>query len=318
MPSGEHPLHQNPHRRLNPLTGEWVLVSPQRAGRPWQGEREPRTSVAAKFDPECYLCPGNLRANGERNPLYSGTLAFDNDFPALLPDAAGGRSEYGGLLVAESERGICRVLCFSPRHDLTLARMSRDEIRGVVDAWHEESARLGALPYINSVQIFENRGAIMGASNPHPHGQIWANETVPHGLQKELECQDQYYAGHRRCLLCDYLAIEAAGERLIFDNASFAVMVPFWAVWPFETLIVGKRHTGAIEELTRDERDDLADVLQRLTTRYDNLFESPFPYTMGFHQRALRRSAACFVASACAFLSAAVALGYDSKVHGGL
>jgi UDPglucose--hexose-1-phosphate uridylyltransferase len=299
VPSGEHPLHLNPlhlnslhlspHRRFNPLTGEWVLVSPQRAGRPWQGEREPRTSEAAKFDPECYLCPGNLRANGQRNPAYSGTFAFDNDFPALLPDAPAGRSECGdesrGLLVAESERGICRVLCFSPRHDLTLARMSHDEIRGVVDAWYQESARLGALPYINSVQIFENCGAIMGASNPHPHGQIWANETVPHALQKELECQSQYFVRHNRCLLCEYLAIEAAGERLIFDNDSFAVMVPFWAVWPFETLIIGKRHTGAIEELTGKERDDLADVLQRLTTRYDNLFESPFPYTMGFHQR---------------------------------
>jgi UDPglucose--hexose-1-phosphate uridylyltransferase len=281
---------QHPHRRLNPLTREWVLVSPQRAGRPWQGEVEgiPR-GVAAQYDPTCYLCPGNLRVNGRRNPVYSGTFAFDNDFPALLPEAPADRTNAHGLLAAETELGICRVVCFSPRHDLTLGRMNRKEIRAVVDAWCEESARLGALPFIRSVTIFENHGSIMGASNPHPHCQVWANQTLPNELAKEQESQRQYLSKHERCLLCDYLALEtaggASGERLIFENSGFAVIVPFWAVWPFETIVIGKRHTGSIEQLTPAERGDLADVLKRMIARYDNLFEIPFPYTMGFHQR---------------------------------
>jgi UDPglucose--hexose-1-phosphate uridylyltransferase len=278
---------QRPHRRRNALTGEWVLVSPQRAGRPWRGLTEalPGSLVAPQFDPRCYLCPGNPRANGERNPAYAGTFAFDNDFPALLPDSPADPIGSAGLLTAEPERGLCRVLCFSPRHDLTLGRMPQDAIRGVVDAWSEESGRLGALPYINSVQIFENRGDSMGASNPHPHCQIWANETVPNEVRKELDCQLEYLVQHRRCLLCNYLALELSGQRLIFENSGFAVVVPFWAVWPFETLIIGKRHTGSLEELASSERQDLADILKRLTTRCDNLFETPFPYTMGFHQK---------------------------------
>ena len=238
------------------------------------------------------MCPGNLRASGQRNAAYTGTFAFDNDFPALEPGQGSGAGPDRGaglqpanLLVAEPEPGICRVLCFSPRHDLTLGRMSPAEIRAVVDAWCEESAKLGALPSINAVTIFENRGAVMGASNPHPHCQIWANQTLPNELVKETDSQRQYLADRSRCLLCDYLAEEAqAGERLIFDNSSFAVIIPFWAVWPFETIVIGKRHVGSLQELTPTERYDLADVLQRLTTRYDNLFEAPFPYTMGFHQ----------------------------------
>ena len=277
-----------PHRRLNALTGEWILVSPHRASRPWQGGVTAPSS-APKSDPDCYLCPGNLRANGQRNPAYTGTFAFDNDFPALLPDPPEQALPSTGLLTAESERGICRVLCFSPRHDLPLGHMQPEAIRGVVDAWCEESARLGALDYIHSVQIFENRGSLMGASNPHPHCQIWANQTVPNEVANETARQIQHLKEHRRCLLCDYLALETSLEpgsgRVIFHNASFAAMVPFWAVWPFETLIIGKRHTGAIEDLTPVERDDLADVLRRLTTRYDNLFNASFPYTMGFHQR---------------------------------
>lgn len=277
---------QLPHRRLNPLTREWVLVSPQRAGRPWQGEIEPPARyVSIPYDPGCYLCPGNLRANGQRNPAFVGTFAFDNDFPTLLPEAPRGQPDPLGLLVAETELGVCRVVCFAPRHDLTLGRMSRTEIRTVVDAWCEESTRLYELPFINAVTIFENRGFSMGASNPHPHCQIWANQTVPNELDKEQEAQRQYLRDRGRCLLCDYMTAEAAGERLIFDNSSFAVIVPFWAVWPFETIVIGKRHTGAIEQLTPEERDDLADALKRLTTRYDNLFETPFPYSMGFHQR---------------------------------
>lgn len=277
---------QHPHRRLNPLTGEWVLVSPQRNDRPWQGEIERHpAATAAAYDPECYLCPGNLRANGQRNPPYTGTFAFDNDFPALLPSPDPTSADSSGLLIAQPERGACRVLCFSPRHDLTLGRMSREEIRGVVDAWCDESRKLGALPFIQTVQIFENRGAIMGASNPHPHCQIWASESLPNEIHKEHESQLRYFRGQNRCLLCDYLALEGSRERLLFDNGSFAVVVPFWAVWPFETLVIAKRHCGALEDLDSNSRDGLADALKRLTTRYDNLFEAPFPYTMGFHQR---------------------------------
>lgn len=279
---------QHPHRRLNALTGEWVLVSPQRTNRPWQGER---SAVAPPpqlpYDPSCYLCPGNDRAEGQRNPPYTGTFAFDNDFPALLPDppALEASMPSSPLLTAVPERGICRVLCFSPRHDLILGRMNVPDIRTVVDAWSEESVRLGALPFIRSVQIFENRGAMMGASNPHPHCQIWADESPPDQLRKEDASQLDYLTQHGRCLLCDYLREEASlGQRVVFDNPSFAVLVPFWAVWPFETLIVSKRHAGSLESLTAPERDHLADALKRLTTRYDNLFEAPFPYTMGFHQ----------------------------------
>ncbi len=283
------PGGQLPHKRLNPLTGEWVLVSAQRLERPWQGSVEPLAPTsAAAHDPECYLCSGNLRANGERNPDYAGTFIFDNDFPVLIDEDRAGpglQEAAHGLLVARPERGISRVLCFSPRHDLSLGRMPPEQIRGVVEAWRQESRRIAALPWIKSIQIFENRGAIMGASNPHPHGQIWASESIPNEHRKELDCQLRYRAEHHRCLLCDYLTIEAASERLVFENASYAVIVPFWAVWPFETIVISKRHWAAMEDLTVRESADLADALKRLITRYDNLFESPFPYSMGFHQR---------------------------------
>jgi UDPglucose--hexose-1-phosphate uridylyltransferase len=253
--------------------------------------------AAAPYDPACYLCPGNPRKNGGRNPAYDTTFAFDNDFPALMPglppevpDCAGDHNaDQTGLLVAETELGVCRVVCFSPRHDLTLGRMNAKEIGAVVEAWCQESARLGALPSITAVTIFENRGFSMGASNPHPHCQIWANQTLPNELGKEHDSQRQYLRDRGRCLLCDYLALEldttAGAGRLIFETSRFAVIVPFWAVWPFETIVIAKRHTGAIEQLNGPERDDLAEVLKRLTTRYDNLFETPFPYSMGFHQR---------------------------------
>lgn len=283
------PAGQLPHKRRNPLTGEWVLVSAQRLERPWQGSVEPiaQTSSVA-YDPECYLCSGNLRAKGKRNPDYAGTFIFDNDFPVLFDeDRAGPYVEETArdLLVTQPERGISRVLCFSPRHDLSLGRMPREQIRGVVEAWCEESKRLAALPWIKSIQIFENRGAIMGASNPHPHGQIWASESLPNEHRKELDSQLRYRAEHHRCLLCDYLTIDTASERLIFENDSYAVIVPFWAVWPFETIVIPKGHCAAMDDLTPREREDLADALKRLTTRYDNLFEAPFPYSMGFHQR---------------------------------
>ena len=276
---------QHPHRRYNLLTGSWVLVSPHRTQRPWQGQEETAPpAAAAPYDPECYLCPGNWRAGGVRNPDYSGVFGFDNDFPSLLPrDFTSPPGE--GLLVSEAERGICRVLCFSPRHDLTLARMDRGEIRLVVDAWCEESRNLGGLDFVRYVQIFENRGQMMGASNPHPHCQIWASEHVPNEPAIEQRMQQDFMAARGRCLLCVYTTLELLDQRLIYENSSFAVVVPFWAVWPFETLLISKRHMGAIQDLTAPERDDLSDALQAVATRYDNLFEAPFPYSMGFHQR---------------------------------
>ncbi len=274
---------EHPHRRYNPLTREWILVSPHRTKRPWQGHVERAAEpVLERYDPECYLCPGNARAGGRRNPDYKSTFAFDNDFAALLPDTSEKELVRNGLLVARGERGICRVICFSPRHDLTLARMGTAEIRSVVDAWTEELRSLGGRPDIGYVQIFENRGEMMGASNPHPHCQIWASGSLPNEVAKEQTS----FRDHGACLLCDYLALErSAAERIVFENDHFAVLVPFWALWPFETLVLAKRHVTAMDEFTSDEEDSLADALKRLVTRYDNLFETPFPYSMGFHQR---------------------------------
>ena len=279
-------MYTAPHRRLNALTGDWVLVSPHRTARPWQGQVE---DIAAEhrpaYDPSCYLCPGNERAGGARTPVYTATYVFDNDFAALKPDTPPGHVDDHGLLVAESERGICRVVCFSPRHDLTLGQMQPADIARVVDTWTDQYTELAALDWVNHVLIFENRGAMMGASNPHPHGQIWANERLPNEAVREL-AQQQHHAAQERCLLCDYLAIELKeGERLVCQNDDFVVLVPYWAVWPFETLVLPRRHRGAFPDLDEPERDGLADILGRLARRYDNLFGVTFPYSMGFHQR---------------------------------
>jgi UDPglucose--hexose-1-phosphate uridylyltransferase len=276
----------HPHRRLNPLTGEWVLVSPHRTARPWLGQVDEAPSAPEQpYDPDCYLCPGNARAGGERNPMYSETFTFTNDYSALLPDTPVESKDERGLLVARTEPGVCRVLCFSPRHDASLPQMTLGEIRTVVDAWCAEYHALRALPWVSYVQIFENRGALMGASNPHPHCQIWATESLPNEIRNEKQSQQQYRRDHGTCLLCDYLNVEKAGPRLVCENAAFAAVVPFWAVWPFEILLISKPHLATIDQLTSDLRTDLADALQQITTRYDNLFMAPFPYTMGFHQQ---------------------------------
>lgn len=276
-------LPDAPHRRLNRLTGEWVLVSPHRTARPWQGQVEETTQEKRpEYDPSCYLCPGNTRAGGVKTPVYDSTFVFDNDFAALLPDAAG-RGGDDGLLVARPERGLCRVVCFSPRHDLTLGGMSQPALRTVVDTWAEQTAELGALDWVGHVQVFENRGAMMGASNPHPHGQIWATESLPNEPAKELEQQSAYTGD---CLLCDYLAAELRdGSRIVDSNEQFVSLVPFWAVWPFETLVLPRSHHGSLTDLDGGERDGLADILGRVTRRYDRLFGITFPYSMGFHQR---------------------------------
>jgi UDPglucose--hexose-1-phosphate uridylyltransferase len=281
-----HKLFEHPHRRFNPLIREWVLVSPHRTKRPWQGKEEkPPEPAEVSYDPQCYLCPGNARAGGARNPQYHSTFVFDNDFAALHPEMSAADFNDSGLLVAQDESGICRVVCFSERHDLTLALMAEDEVRRVVDTWAKQYRELGSIPWINHVQIFENRGAIMGASNPHPHCQIWGNANLPNQVEKEQQSQLAYRDEHGSCLLCDYLALELKQqERIVCQNRDFAVLVPFWALWPFEVMVLGLRHTGSMDDLSATELDALAEILSRLSIRYDNLFEAPFPYTMGFHQ----------------------------------
>jgi UDPglucose--hexose-1-phosphate uridylyltransferase len=280
-------LQEVPHRRFNPLTREWVLVSPHRTNRPWLGKIEKAAPEnLPSYDPTCYLCPGNERADGARNPKYPTTFVFDNDFAALLPDAPSFDANEGDLLVARPEKGICRVICFLPRHDLTIPRMAPGAICEVIRVWTEEFQRLGAIDWVRHVQIFENRGALMGASNPHPHCQIWANASVPVLPEKELASFREYRAKKNSCLLCDYLQLELqSGERVICENDGFAVVTPFWAVWPFETLLLSKRHFASMEDLAGREAELLADILRRIAIRYDNLFETSFPYSMGFHQR---------------------------------
>ncbi len=287
--SAETVLSQQPHRRWNPLRGDWVLVSPQRTQRPWQGQVESVAAPAAlQYDPTCYLCPGNERAGGNRTPRYSSTFVFDNDFAALKENVAVTKRDEAraGLLRAESENGVCRVICFSPRHDLTLAKMDVTEIRKVVDTWTEQAVELGAREDIHYVQIFENRGAMMGASNPHPHGQIWASGSVPNEPRIEMARQSEYMAEHGTNLLCAYRDLELRlRERVVAQNATWLAVVPYWAVWPFETLVIPMRQVSCLEELTEEERSGMAEMLQTVTGTYDRVFDVSFPYSMGLHGR---------------------------------
>ena len=276
-------LGHHTHRRYNPLNGEWVLASPHRISRPWQGQVEDQSpDERPPYDPSCYLCPGNLRANGERNTEYTHTFVFTNDFPALLPDTPLTEDGKFSLLRFESQPGTCRVICFSPRHDLTLPEMALADIRRVVDVWAEQVLELR--PHYRWVQVFENKGATMGCSNPHPHGQVWATASLPNEPYKEDRQQASYWAEQGRPLLLDYAALEREREeRIVVENRHWMAVVPFWAIWPYEILLLPRRHVMHLPGLTDEERDAAAEILKRLLTRYDNLFQTSFPYSMGWH-----------------------------------
>lgn len=273
---------RHPHRRLNPLTGQWVLVSPHRAQRPWQGQQEPTAGSRIAYDPECYLCPGNLRAGGRRNEKYEGVYVFTNDFAALLPESPEADPPRHPLLRAEPVRGTCRVICFSDRHDLTLPEMPVEAIRAVVDVWAAQTTELlGAYRW---VQVFENKGQAMGCSNPHPHGQIWASSSLPNEARLEDDSQRRHWRAHGVPLLIEYLEFEAReGTRIVAANEHWTALVPFWAVWPFETLLLPRRPVRRLPELASTERDALARILRELLGRYDALFATSFPYSMGWH-----------------------------------
>ena len=279
-------LSHIPHRRKNILTGDWVLVSPHRTNRPWQGELSPAPKeTRLSYESGCYLCPGNKRANGDVNPQYTHTFVFTNDFSALLEDVPPDKQKRNNLLSRKNELGICRVVNFTPRHDLTLAEMKESEIEEVITAWQNEYNSLGSHPRINYVQIFENKGSLMGNSNPHPHGQIWAQESIPMEPLKELRQFTSYHRKKKRSLLSDYLKLELRmKERIVYENNSFVVLVPFWAVWPYEIIIISKRKISNILQFKKTERTEFANALSAVTIKYDNLFKSSFPYSSGLHQ----------------------------------
>jgi UDPglucose--hexose-1-phosphate uridylyltransferase len=274
---------EHPHRRYNPLLGQWILVSPHRTKRPWLGavEKLPPDNRPA-HDPKCYLCPGNVRAEGATNPPYPGTFVFRNDFSALLPDTPVDAASGSDLFQLEGVRGECRVICFSPRHDLSLAEMAVADIRAVVEIWAAQISELGQRH--RWVQIFENKGAIMGCSNPHPHGQVWAGSALPNEPAAEHRTQRDYFARHHSPLVLDYAQEELTRQqRVVVQNEQWVAVVPYWAIWPFEILLMPRRHVLRLPDLTGAERDALAEILKRLLTRYDNLFETSFPYSMGWH-----------------------------------
>jgi len=277
-----HPVDK-PHRRLNILTGEWVLVSSHRTNRPWSGQQETVSpDKALAHDPDCYLCPGNTRVSGSINPDYQGCHVFTNDFPALLPAVAGEQHDPADdLHVWQPVSGTSRVICYSPRHDLALQQLPLAEIEGVIKTWIEQSFELGSR--YKWIQIFENKGAAMGASNPHPHGQIWAGDFIPSEVKKEDDNQRLYKRKHSRPLLMDYLNQELSGQRIVVENDSWVASVPFWAVWPFETIILPRENIGRITDLDNNLITDLARLLKILLDSYDRLFNVPFPFSMGWH-----------------------------------
>ncbi|OBX27136.1 UDP-glucose--hexose-1-phosphate uridylyltransferase [Gelidibacter algens] len=278
-------LQDYSHKRLNILTGEWVLVSPHRAKRPWQGQNEEVSNQKRPtYDSTCYLCAGNTRINGELNPKYEDVFVFTNDFAALQNDSKIFKKE-DGLLIAHSEKGICKVVCFSPDHSKSLGDMDPKDITKIVEVWQNEYRELGKNKSINYVQIFENKGAIMGCSNPHPHGQIWSQSTLPNEVDKKNTQQLKYYNTNKNSLLGDYLNQELKKqERIIFENESFVILVPFWAIWPFETMILPKRHQKNILEMTEKESNLFAEAISVITKTYDKLFNTSFPYSSGIHQ----------------------------------
>lgn len=285
-------LNEHPHRRYNILTGEWVLVSPHRTKRPWQGKQE---KIALEnqpvYDADCYLCPGNTRASGITNPKYDSVYTFVNDFSALLEDTPN-TEVVDGLLRAQGESGICKVVCFSPNHSLTLPLMQIDEIAQLISVWQNEYQELGDKKEINHVQIFENKGVIMGCSNPHPHGQIWAQYSVPQEVQKKSVQQLNYWNKNKRSLVGDYLKQEIEnGERILFEDEHFVALVPYWAIWPYEVMIAPKRHLQHIGKINAHEKDSFAKMIKFVTTKFDNLFETSFPYSMGIHQQPTNGSA---------------------------
>ncbi|MGL1931986.1 MAG: UDP-glucose--hexose-1-phosphate uridylyltransferase [Desulfotalea sp.] len=279
-------MSTKPHKRYNPLNDEWVLVSPHRAKRPWQGQNETTdTNVDKSYDDKCYLCPTNTRVTGDINPDYKNTFVFDNDFPALLPDSDIQKTAHS-LLRSEPETGCSKVICYSPNHHLSIARLKIAEIQPVVKTWVDEYQNLGCKDDIDHVQIFENRGAVMGCSNPHPHGQIWATSSIPSLVEKELKNQQKYKAENNSCLLCDYLKVELSEDkRIVYENNHFIALIPYWATWPYELMVLPKRHIQAVNNLSLDEQYSLADILKIVGIIYDNLFSTSFPYSMGLHQR---------------------------------
>lgn len=279
-------LKEHSHIRLNILTGDWILISPHRMKRPWQGKVEtlPKDERSA-YDPACYLCPGNKRSDGSVNPTYTDTFSFNNDFSALLKDTPSGNVNKKDLLMARGESGICRVICFSPDHSLTLPLMSEAAIENLIDLWQKEFEELSADTTIKYIQIFENKGEIMGCSNPHPHGQIWASSSIPLEVSKETTQQKLYFEKNDSSLLSDYLKIELEQkERIVLENKHFVALVPFWAIWPYETMIISKRHVQHIGQFNSEENKSFAAILKKLTSKYDNLFKVSFPYSAGMHQ----------------------------------
>lgn len=279
----------HPHKRFNPLNGQWVLVSPHRTSRPWQGKQEHTPDEKRLcYDPECYLCPGNERAGGAVNDRYTDTFVFTNDFATLLPDTPSDDCQGHPLFRMQPARGTARVMCFSPRHDLTLPELPLQQIRSVVEMWCRQISEFSR--EYGWVQIFENKGAVMGCSNPHPHSQMWASNYIPDEPLKEDNRQRSYWEKEKRILLLDYLAEEMERrDRLVIQNTHWSAMVPFFAVWPYETLLVPHRHVLRLDELTAAEKDSLALILKGLTTKYDNMFHISFPYSMGWHGAPTRK-----------------------------